>query len=83
MNVLNAINLLQDIAKDNPNATLVIKADGVYIPIEIQHKKISCQLGVDDSLGKEFAVIDTESLSYVGRGTKNLTQEDLQNILDW
>lgn len=83
MNVLNAINLLQDIAKDNPNATLVIKADGVYIPIEIQHKKISCQLGVDDSLGKEFAVIDTEPLSYVGRGTKNLTQEDLQNILDW
>ncbi len=58
MNVLNAINLLQDIAKDNPNATLVIKADGVYIPIEIQHKKISCQLGVDDSLGKEFAVIE-------------------------
>lgn len=83
MNVLNAINLLQDIAKDNPNATLVIKADGVYIPIEIQHKKISCQLGVDDSLGKEFAVIDTEPLSYVGLGTKNLTQEDLQNILDW
>lgn len=41
MNVLKAIKLLQDIAKDNPNATLVIKADGVYIPIEIQHKKIS------------------------------------------
>jgi hypothetical protein len=83
MNVLNAINLLQDIAKDNPNATLVIKADGVYIPIEIQHKKISCQLGVDDSFGKEFAVIDTEPLSFVSSDTKNLTQEDLQNLLDW